>query len=415
MRGTEANYTVTRLRTRRLVSAGAVITEEIALLESRIGSNTRGFLRCLLESSMPIPLEQPTRAVDLLPAFLNIIHLQPRQQPFSKRDNRLTPISDITVGEDKDLEEGEIRESPRNRPQPPNSEGRRRLDVGVEVEAEEDEVAEQPVRKRPCMISPAGLAQYQSMLSGSIHRRPDSLHTSAVRSELVGSVRNRDDKHLQPKTYQKSSPAISHQICLSSSVEIAEGIDGTGIKHTRRDSAAPTQSGEFAPGGCLRTSPGIWQTSTISKYCCLLDICPDTFQTTEQLVQHLEAQHYTGYENLLDVATTLDNETSQQSWARTNVENRCWLHDCCKALHTLEQLNAHVQHQHSEKHLEFLRVGKSSLDRPSQHLPTTLNTKPGKETVASDASKDNEAHDEHDTWRLITDAGHHARALIRGC
>lgn len=187
MRGTEANYTVTRLRTQRLVSAGAVITEEIALLESRIGSNTRGFLRCLLESSMPIPLEQPTRAVDLLPAFLNIIHLQPRQQPFSKRDNRLTPISDIIVGEDKDLEEGEIRESPRNRPQPPNSEGRRRLDVGVEVEAEEDEVAEQPVRKRPCMISPAGLAQYQSMLSGSIHRRPDSLHTSAVRSELVGS------------------------------------------------------------------------------------------------------------------------------------------------------------------------------------------------------------------------------------
>lgn len=317
MRGTEANYTVTRLRTQRLRSAGEVITEEIALLESRIGSNTRGFLRCLLESSIPIPLEQPTRAVDLLPAFLNTSNWQSRQQPFSKRDNRLTPVSDINVGEDNDLEEGEILESPpRSRPQPPNSKGHGRLDVGVEVEAEEDEVAEQPVRKRPCMISPGGLAQYQSMLSGSIHRRPDSLHTSAVRSELVGSVRNRDNKHLQPKTSradQKSSPASSHQICFPSSVEIAEGIDGTGIKDTRRDSAAPTQSGEFAPEGCLRTGPGLWQTSTISKYCCLLDSCPDTFQTTEQLVQHLEAQHYTGYENLLGVATTLDNETSQQS------------------------------------------------------------------------------------------------------
>lgn len=267
MRATKMNMCINEKAAKKLEESGVILTEQVSTLESLIGQRIRDYLRCLVESDMPVPAEQPLKASQLLDIFLSVDVAQPS---LPHPDHRHPPASKTSSDEQEEIEEGEIVEHTK-----------RKLRNTFESEVE----FEQLPRGLPNSHQQTGvtigdfLGDYRQVKR---RRNAVALRTSPSPSPFA--------------TSDKSTKDTSDRRSLSANLSLLEN-------RAEVTSAASDdfQTGLGESGTC----------DNVSAYRCRLQGCNATFCTSQELHEHVEKQHSISSNSLSDAATALHGVSPQ--------------------------------------------------------------------------------------------------------
>lgn len=268
MRATAENLCADERAEKRMRVSGVGMKEEDYILESTIGLCVRDYLHYLVESDEPVPAEQQSKAFRLLGEFLGVDMPQPS---LPQAHLHPLPMSDVPRNKHEELEEGEIEQHPK-----------RKLPDTFES-AEEPEQQPRDISDR-------------------------TQQTETTIGDLL-------DRYCQEKKRRMAS-ASRTRTSQSSTIRSIVTAKDTGGGRSQSARLSPMDTGDeviSAVADCFQSGPGAAILSNVSDYRCCTQDCNATFNTSQELDEHLRNQHSAQSQSFTNVPFMLAGVSPQRS------------------------------------------------------------------------------------------------------